>query len=103
MTRKFSISTEHPDTETEVTITFTFTPGDPGRYYGLPENCYPAEPAEVEFDSAEPPQFADWAREWLAGEGFDAAVEEATEALLPDPDYERERRRDEWEAERWGL
>ena len=35
--RKFSISTEHPDTETEVTITFTFTPGDPGRYYGLPD------------------------------------------------------------------
>ena len=103
MTRKFSISTEHPDTETEVTIHFTFTPGDPGRYYGLPENCYPAEPAEVEFDSADPPEFADWAREWLAGEGFDAACEEATEQSQPDPDYERERRRDEWEAERWRL
>ena len=93
--RKFSLTTEHPDAETEVTIHFTFTPGDPGRYYGEPGDCYPAEPAEVEFDSADPPQFADWAREWLAEEGFDAACEEATEALLPDPDDERDRRRDD--------
>ena len=94
--RKFSLTTEHPDTETEVTIHFTFTPGDPGRYYGLPENCYPAEPAEVEFDSAEPPEFADWAREWLQGDGFDAAVEEATERDQQDrADYEYERDKDD--------
>ena len=95
MTRKFSTVALHGPAQVEVTIRYTFTPGDPGRYYGLPENCYPAEPAEVEFDSADPPQFADWAREWLAGEGFDAAVEEATERSQPDPDYERDRRRDD--------
>lgn len=26
----------------------TFTPGDPGRYSGPPEDCYPSEAAEVE-------------------------------------------------------
>ena len=94
--RKFSLTTEHPETETELVIHFTFTPGDPGRYSGPPENCYPAEPAEVEFDSVTPPQFADWAREWLAGEGFDAACEEATERGEQDrADYEYERDKDD--------
>lgn len=27
----------------------TYSPGDPGRFSGLPENCYPPEPEEVEF------------------------------------------------------
>ena len=93
--RKFSLATEHLETETELVIYFTFTPGDPGRYSGPPENCYPAEPAEVEFDSVTPPQFADWAREWLAGDGFDAACEEATEQSLPDPDDARDRDHDD--------
>jgi len=106
MTRKFSLTTTHepadPDApEVELCIWFTFTKGNPGRYYGEPGDCYPAEPAVVEFDSVTlldgtpAPEFADWAREWLAGEGFDAACEEATEALLPDPDDERDRRRDD--------
>lgn len=29
----------------------TFHPGDPGRYSGPPEKCYPAEPDELEFES----------------------------------------------------
>lgn len=27
-----------------------FSPADPGRLYGPPENCYPPESAEVDFD-----------------------------------------------------
>jgi len=82
--------------EVELLVYYTFTKGDPGRYFGRPEDCYPAEPAEVEFDSVThldgtpAPEFADWAREWLAGEGFDAAVEEASDDG-PDPDDARDR------------
>ena len=31
-----------------VMVRATVTPGDPGRYTGKPEDCYPAEPAEVD-------------------------------------------------------
>lgn len=30
----------------------TYSPGDPGRFSGLPENCYPPEPEEVEFTAS---------------------------------------------------
>ena len=33
--------------DAEVKVEYEFSPGDPGRYSGPPENCYPAEPAEV--------------------------------------------------------
>jgi hypothetical protein len=35
----------------EVEVTFDFTPGDPGRYYGRPEDCYPATDDEVEIEA----------------------------------------------------
>lgn len=38
-------------TEIELTVTYTITPYDPGRTYGLPEDCYPAEGGEVEIVS----------------------------------------------------
>ena len=34
--------------EWEAVITGVFTPGDPGRTYGPPEDCYPPEGAEFE-------------------------------------------------------
>jgi hypothetical protein len=37
--------------DTEVEVNFSFTPGDPGRYYGLPEDCYPATDDEIEIES----------------------------------------------------
>ena len=39
------------DAETLVVVKYTYSPGDPGRYYGKPEDCYPAEGAEVEIQS----------------------------------------------------
>lgn len=42
-------------TFTAIGLTFgadvNYTPGDPGRTYGPPEYCYPAEPDELEFIS----------------------------------------------------
>lgn len=32
-------------------VTFLFTPGDPGKLSGLPENCYPSSAPEVEITS----------------------------------------------------
>lgn len=38
--------------EQEIEVTITLHPGTPGQTFGLPENCYPAEPAEYEIESA---------------------------------------------------
>lgn len=40
------------DLDQEIEVTFTLHPGTPAKTYGLPENCYPAEPAEYEIESA---------------------------------------------------
>ena len=32
----------------EVEVTADYTPGDPGNTCGLPENCWPPEPPEIE-------------------------------------------------------
>jgi hypothetical protein len=37
--------------EVDVEITFAFYPGTPGRTYGPPENCHPAEPDDAEWIS----------------------------------------------------
>jgi hypothetical protein len=40
------------ETETEITVEYRVTAlGTPGQYYGPPENCYPAEPMEIEIVS----------------------------------------------------
>lgn len=31
-------------------VVTSYCPGDPGRISGPPEDCYPPEPAEIEFD-----------------------------------------------------
>jgi hypothetical protein len=51
------LSFEHADAhgdfvETLISVDFTYTPGDPGRYYGEPGDCYPAEPCSWEYQSA---------------------------------------------------
>lgn len=40
-----------PDTDLEVLITFDYTPYDPGRTSGPPENCYPPEGGDAEITS----------------------------------------------------
>lgn len=82
------------DRSVETRITFTFRRGDPGKYYGEPGDCYPAEPAEWEFDHAEreiAPR--NWVR-LLAGEWLEdwckAALSEAEEYEICDAVPERD-------------
>ena len=35
------------DEEFECEVVFSYTSGQPARLFGAPEDCYPAEPAEV--------------------------------------------------------
>lgn len=70
--------------------------GDPG---------WPAEPTELDFISAElmdgdglaptQEQVDQWAKDWLDGDGYGEACEHAEDMLHPDPDDERDRRRDD--------
>lgn len=72
----------------EFEITFGFTPGRAAQTYGPAENCYPADPAEVEFISAKviaddgldltAEQIADYAETWLMDDGYQAALDEVT-------------------------
>jgi hypothetical protein len=117
--RKYSIITAHeppdPDApEIEVRIWFTFTPGCPEQGPSYVSGGEPATGPEVEFDSVErvdgiaAPELADWAAEYLAGPGFDRAMEEATDDG-PDPDDARDRDQDDrmmgvgrYAAQNWG-
>jgi hypothetical protein len=36
-----------------VRVSGTYYPGDPGMYEGVPEDCWPAEPEDVELDRIE--------------------------------------------------
>lgn len=98
MIRKYSTLAEHPDTETELLIHYTFTPGCPEQGPSYASGGEPAEPPEIELDRVErlddtpAREFNDWAAAWLAGAGFDAAVEEACEDRGPDPDDARDAR-----------
>ena len=72
--------------EQEIEVTFTLHPGTPGRTFGLPEDCYPAEPAEYEIESAT-----------LDGEVIELSdketadvIEWLTENLDDDEDYDGE-------------
>lgn len=38
------------DDEEYIVVVKSYTPGKPGRTYGNPEDCYPPEPPEAEFD-----------------------------------------------------
>ena len=42
----FQIDDEHYFDEV-VEVGFSYTPGDPGRYFGRPEDCYPATDGEL--------------------------------------------------------
>jgi len=38
-----------PERDVEYRVVGNYSPGDPGKLYGPPENCYPPEEAEVDF------------------------------------------------------
>jgi hypothetical protein len=50
-TYKTTIQPADRNPEFEVVVEYDYHKGDPGRYYGAPELCYPAEPAYVEIIS----------------------------------------------------
>ena len=50
-TLPFTIDYEHEDNQGKLynwEIDFVVYPGDPGRYFGYPEDCYPSTPPEIE-------------------------------------------------------
>lgn len=99
----------------KVEITYSYLPGYAGcRYQRNGDPGFPPEAAEVEFVSAKlidgdglaptTEQIKEWAQDWLDDDGYDAACEHAEEMRRPDPDYERERHRDDGqpdEAQEW--
>lgn len=50
-TRTITTGWTHPETEEEYRVTLSYTPGSPGRTYGEPGDCYPAEGPEIEIVS----------------------------------------------------
>jgi hypothetical protein len=100
-----------PDDEREVAypkieVTYRYAPGSPAvMYQRNGDPGWPAEPAEIELinaqlldgDGLDPiqEQVNLWAYEWLNGDGYDQAVEHAESMSHPDPDDERDRRRDD--------
>ncbi len=81
----------------ELLVHYTFRPGRPARTYGDPDDCYPAEAHEAEFDYAELISEPDGARvveqrlmtgEWLEGacvKWFESRTEDELIAGLPGP------------------
>lgn len=43
-----TITIDRDDEEITLTVEGSYTPGDPGNTWGLPEDCWPPEPAEAE-------------------------------------------------------
>lgn len=74
-----------------LTGTAVYYPGDPGRYYGPPEHCYPSEPAEIEICSLKYGDKDVWFlldAEDIANEISDCIME--TYEVEDIPDYEPE-------------
>jgi hypothetical protein len=100
-----------PDDEHEVAypklrIAYRYQPGAaPTMYARNGDPGDPGWPAEVEFISAElldgdglaptQEQVNHWAEDWLDGDGYEHACEHGEDMRYPDPDDERDRRRDD--------
>jgi hypothetical protein len=89
----------------EVEIEFAYTPGCPETGPSYASGGEPASPDEIEVHSVRvikdegidmPPEWwCERAQDWLDGNGYDFARETAYEDNEPDPDYLRERMRDD--------
>lgn len=92
-------STNGMDWSAEYEITFTFLPGAHEQGPSYSSGGQPADPDEIEFVSVKPvigvvdagaftdlaqKDLDDWASEWLAEEGFNAAIEKAVEDRFHD-------------------
>ena len=49
----FTFLTEDKEYEVEIEIEYYFEGGSAGRYYGPPEDCYPDENPEVDFNESD--------------------------------------------------
>ena len=83
----------------DLTAEVNYTPGDPGRVVGPPENCYPPEAPEIEFISLD---YGAYDAMWLLDsprlcEQLETAALEKLEEDLSDegPEYEPEPPADE--------
>jgi|ERR1700722_1263964 len=106
MTQTYSINAtyEHDDQEIELLIYFTFLPGSLEQGPSYASGGQPAEPAEVELHHVERREgvawvptrdFDEWAAEYLHGDGYAEACEEADARSGPDPDAAYDRDRDD--------
>ena len=67
------------DREIEVWCNVTnYYPGDPGKYSGPPENCYPAESPEIEYFLSwkDNGKYSVFLNEWLWNDSIDHDVRE---------------------------
>jgi hypothetical protein len=79
---------ERGETDIDVIVLYQFCAGRPAKLYGLPEHCYPAEPAEVHIESV----WLDDARH-VEINLTDDEYEEIADWILdnpPEPDYPEE-------------
>lgn len=98
-------TTNGMDWEAEYVITYNFTPGCPETGPSYASGGEPATGPEVEFVSITPDAgdhgaftdmaqagLDDWAKDWLAGDGYDQAIENALDDLQGQEDDAAERR-----------
>ena len=67
------------DREIEVWCNVThYYPGDPGKYYGPPENCYPAEDPEIEYFLSwnDNEKYSVFLNEWILNDRIDKYIQE---------------------------
>jgi hypothetical protein len=93
-----SLYSELYDVIFEVEAVFTFSPMDPGRKYGPPEDCYPPEGGEVLScevilpDDTINDDGETWLRKFLGDDGYEAVEADAFDrAQPPYPDDEDDR------------
>jgi len=80
------------EAEVNVTVEFDFTPGAPAKTYRPPEDCYPAEPFELEI-TAVYNEAMDEISGRLESDELDALAERVyddADAWWPDANYEEE-------------
>ena len=80
---KFSIpvSIYFPDADWEIEVwcnVVNYYPGDPGKYYGPPENCYPAESPEIEYFLSwkDNGKYSVFLNDWILNDRIDNYIQE---------------------------